>query len=233
MKNFLAAIREIKIDLPTLGIFAFALASTWSLYNLFNSSAIHPTWLYWIPAALCEVVTAWLTQHVVSAVYQITRSNITNQDRRFFKIVAGVSGALVLPTFIASILANWYEFQGQVWLALLFPVAVAGCAVGAQIPRSVAQHRRGKSDEGKAELRKVKRERDEVRAELARLRAESAQSRQLRRADKTAYANICAGLNGGTAPTTPRGVNDLLNDEGYYAVPDSTARTWAKKGETP
>lgn len=272
MKNFLATVRKIKLpdppDLPTLGIFAFALASTWSLYNLFNSSAIHPTWLYWIPAVLVEVVTAWLTGHIVEAVHQLTRSNALKQDLRFFRIVAIVSSGLVIPTFGASILANLYEFQGQWWLALLFPVGVVGCAIGAQIPRSVARYKSAGDDKSKTELRKIRGELKQSRAELKQVRAEFAQANTeikrlgdlhtkrvdalriseerlaqvreeltrakqrsvFKRADKTAYTNICAGLNG-SAPTTPRGVNDLLNEQGYYAVPDSTARTWAKKGE--
>ena len=216
MKNLSAITR--KLDLPTVGIFAFALASTWSLYQFVNNHAIHQTWLYWIPAALVEIVTAWLTKHAVEAVYQVTRSNLPKQDKRFFRIVLVSAIALVIPTFVTSILANLYEFNGQIWLALLFPVAVAGCAIGAQIPRSVARYTNAGDDDSKAELRTI-------RTELKQARAELEQSHTLKRADKTAYAELCAGMNG-NVPGTVRAVQDFLNERGFYAVPDSTARNW-------
>lgn len=259
MKNILAAIREIKkIDLPTLGIFAFALASTWSLYNLFNSSAIHPTWLYWIPAVLVEVVTAWLTGYIVEAVHQLTRSNAPKQDLRFFRIVAIVSSGLVIPTFGASILANLYEFQGQWWLALLFPVGVVGCAIGAQIPRSVERYKSAGDDKSKAELRKVKRERDDYRTTLKQERAEVARldGLSLKRVEQLSKSEeILARVReelartkqrlilkhptradyesicagmNGDKPASAQAVNDALNDAGFYSKPDSTARTWIR-----
>jgi len=260
MKPSPAARRRVKLpDLPTIGIFAFALASTWSLYQFFNNHAIHPTWLYWIPAALVEIVTAWLTMHIIRAVYKLTRSNALKQDLRFYKIVAIVSTVLVAPTFIASVAANRYEFQGQFWLALLFPVAVVGCAIGEQIPRSVERHQSAGDDKSKQELRKTKRELATERAERKRIEpllvrkieqlrtseevvdmlrnslrnteqehAELAQSRQLKRADKTVYAELCAGLNG-TAPGDAQGANDLLNDNGYYSKSDGTVRNWARE----
>jgi len=204
-------------DLPTLGIFAFALASTWALYQFFINAAVHPTWLYWIPAALVEIVTAWLTKHAVEAMYQITRSKTLKQDKRFFKIVAGVSIALCVPTFVASVQANLYEFAGQFWLALLFPIAVIGCAIGAQIPRSVVRHTSEKTDVGKAELRSL-------RAELRQMK----QARQMKPPSAAVYSQLCADMNG-NLPTTARAVNKLLNDHGHYAAPDRTAASWIRK----
>lgn len=230
-------------DLPTIGIFSFALASTWALFQYFNSHALHPTPLYWIPAALVEVVTAWLTKHAIEAFYQITRSNITKQDRRFFWIVGVLTTILSVPTLAASVLANLYEFNGQVWLALLFPTAVVGCAIGAQIPRSVVRYQSAGENKHKQQLHDAVRKLTEMRAELAqikasrtelvdhnrleieRMRAETEQERAFKRAKGTDYKQLCANMNG-DKPDTAQAVNDLLNVKGYYSVADSTARSW-------
>ena len=216
MTRITTALTWLKSSLPDLGIFAFALASTWALYQLFNNSARHPTILYIAPAALVEIVTAWLMKNATSAAYQFTRSRITKQDRRFHLIILSACLVLAAPTIVASTLANGYEFNGSVWLALLFPAASVGCAVGGAIPRTIARHERGKTDENKAEVR-------ELREKLRALRT----SRQLREPERTDFEQICASLNG-KSPRTARGVNKLLNDNGFYSVADSTARSWAK-----
>jgi len=208
------AISKIKLpDLPTLGIFAFALASTWSLYQFFNNHAIHPTWLYWIPAVLVEIVNAWLTQQAVGALYIVTRSNAQKQDKRFYGIVALISGVLCIPTFVASVQANLFEFGGEFWLALLFPVAVIGCAIGAQIPRSVERY--------KSERDADKARRDAAKAASAAAKAakvapvvEIAAARPLGVADFRAWA---AGLNGGGADVTLTDAVDAMVERGLDA----------------
>jgi len=154
----------LKSSLPDLGIFAFSLASTWALYQLFVNSAQHPTLLYILPAALVEIVTAWLVKNATAAIYQVTRSNIAKQDRRFHRVILCACVVLAAPTVVASVLANRYEFGGNAWLALLFPAAAIGCAIGGAIPRTVARHESAKTDE--------------VRAELKAARAKSAQLTQ-------------------------------------------------------
>ena len=206
----------LKHNLPDVGIFAFSLASTWALYQLFINSAQHPTALYALPAALVEIVTAWLMKNATDAAYQITRSNIAKQDRRFHRIILIACFVLAVPTLIVSVLANRYEFSGNVWLALLFPAASVGCAIGGTIPRAVARYKSAKSDEGKAEVR-------ELREKVQALRT----ARQLREPERADFEQICASLNGKT-PKTARGVNRLLNDNGFYAVADSTARSWTR-----
>ena len=246
-------LKKLKVpDLPTLGIFAFALASTWALGQYFNANAVHPTPLYWLPAALVEIVTAWLTKHAVESFYQVTRSNISKQDKRFFTVVAIAAAALATPTIAASIAANLYEFNGQVLLSLLFPVAVVGCAVGAQIPRSVSRHKSADGAQHRAELSKVRADLRTSRADLAQSRAivaqsgakhsaelehiraqaaqdveQAAQRGAMKEPNSAIYARLCAGLNGG-APSTAQDVNKLLNDSGYYSVAGSTARSWSK-----
>ena len=225
-------LKSLELDLPTVGIFAFALASTWSLFQFFNDNALHPTVLYWIPAALVEVVTAWLAKNAIEAFYQVTRSNIAKQDRRFFWIVGITTTVLTIPTLAASVQANLYEFRGQWWLALLFPVAVVGCAIGAQIPRSVERHESAGDDKRKAELRNVRAELKQAlgekvqeRAAWEQERARLAQTHAMKRASRADFEKICTGPNG-NRPDGVRAVNDLLNESGFYAVPDSTARSW-------
>ena len=206
----------LKASLPDVGIFAFSLASTWALYQLFTNSAQHPTLLYVLPAALVEIVTAWLMKNATDTAYQLTRSRITKQDRRFHVIILCACIILAVPTIAASVLANRYEFGGNVWLALLFPTAAVGCAIGGTIPRTVARYEGTKTDEHKAEMKAL-------RDKLRDLRT----AEQLREPERTDFERICANLNGKT-PHTARGVNKLLNDNGFYAVADSTARSWIK-----
>ena len=179
MTRITAALTWLKSSLPDLGIFAFALASTWALYQLFNNSARHPTILYIAPAALVEIVTAWLMKNATSAAYQFTRSRITKQDRRFHLIILSACLVLAAPTIVASTLANGYEFNGSVWLALLFPAASVGCAVGGAIPRTIARHERGKTDESRAELKAARAQSAQLRQYLDELNEARAMEAQL------------------------------------------------------
>ena len=209
--------------LPTLGIFAFALASVWSLYQLFNNSALHPTALYWIPAALVELVTAWLAFQSVEAARQITRSNISKQDKKFAKLIFCLCISLAVPTFIVSFSANFYEFRGSIGLASLFPISCIACAVASAIPHIKTQAADTKVVE---ERDKAQRLRETVQV-LEQRCAELEQSRTMKEAGPDDYVRICAGLNG-NKPTKAREVNRLLQDNGYYALADSTAKSWVK-----
>jgi len=74
---------------------------------------------------------------------------------------------------------------------------------------------------------------NKLRAELKELRRENkelAQSRTMKEADRADYERLVRGMNGNT-PTDAREVNKLLQDNGYYARPDATARSWcARRG---
>lgn len=203
--------------LPTVGIFAFALASVWSLFQLFNNSALHPTPLYWIPAALVELVTAWLAYQAVEAVRKVTRSNISKQDRRFARIIFVLCVVLSIPTLAVSFTANRYEFQGNVGLSLLFPVSCIACAVASAIPHIKAQVVSGK-------VAGLRNENNDLRAQVRKLE----QLRAMREPTRADYDELCAGLNGNT-PQDARSVNRLLQDNGYYARPDATARSWCER----
>lgn len=210
--------------LPTIGIFAFALASVWSLFQLFNNSALHPTLLYWIPAALVEFVTAWLAYQAVEAARKVTRSNISEQDRRFARIIFILCVALSIPTLAVSFSANRYEFQGSVGLALLFPASCIACAVASAIPHIKEQVVDSKVAD---EREKTQKWRNRAR-ELEQRCAELEQSRTMKEAEYADYERLVAGMNG-NAPGDARAVNKLLQDNGFYARPDATARSWCER----
>jgi len=124
--------------LPIAGIVGFSLCSTWSLYQLFTIKAAHPTVLYWLPAFLVEIVTAWAVAQAVGGVRQLTRSNISKQDRRFFLIVTAAFALVALPLLSLSVWANTLEFS-NVFLGSAFPLASITCAIGAAVPEVVAR----------------------------------------------------------------------------------------------
>ena len=192
------------------------------------TEALHPTPLYWIPATLVEFVTAWLAYQAVEAAQKITRSNISKQDKRFAKLIFGMCVALATPTLVVSFAANRYEFRGHFGLALLFPASCIACAVASAIPHIKEQAVSSKVADERKETQKW---RDNARklgqrcTELEQRCSELAQARAMKKADAAIYREICAGMNG-DAPANAKEVNRLLNDCGYYAVSDSTARSW-------
>jgi len=46
LKHAPTLVAAIARNVPLAGIFAFALASVWSLFQMFNDNALHPTPLY-------------------------------------------------------------------------------------------------------------------------------------------------------------------------------------------
>lgn len=137
---------NLKRNLPLGGIVAFSLCSTWSLFQLLTKSAAHPTPLFWLPAVLVELVTAWAVYHVVEQARMVTRSNISKQDRRFYGLMLGAFAVVVIPTLGASVWANSLEF-GNVLLGVLFPVGSIGCAVGVALPDTMRRYERRKESE--------------------------------------------------------------------------------------
>ena len=135
--------------LPVVGILAFALCSTWSVYNLLNTHAAHPTALYWLPAVLVEIVTAWTVAQVVAQVRELTKTRLSKQDRRFYAIITGAFVLVAAPLVGLSVWGNAVEF-GNIFLGIIFPVSCIGCAVGAALPDVMATHRKRKEKEAEA-----------------------------------------------------------------------------------
>lgn len=136
-----------RVNLPTLGIFAFSLCSTWSLYHLFRGNALHPTPLYWLPSVLIELVTAWLVYQVVDLARKLTVSNTSKQDKRFYTVVLVLCAALVIPTLLTSVWANAREFGGNLALGIIMPVCAIACAVGMALPQATARYEQARANE--------------------------------------------------------------------------------------
>ncbi len=165
-------------------------------------------WLGWLYALAVEgtiAVCAWLT------LWKTTRT---------------WAWAGYILAVIASGLLNVAQVQPWsrdfgAWVYAVFPtVAQALLGFLARDAGTFTKRRDNDAVTGglRAELKQTKRE-------LAQVIETAAQSRTLKRAKKADFVNLCAGLNG-SAPDTRQAVNDLLNEHGYYAVADSTARTW-------
>lgn len=155
---------NIKERLPLVGIVAFSLCSVWSLYHLLADSAKHTSWLFWLPAVLVELVTAWAVYQVVEQTRRVTRSNISKQDRRFYGLVLAAFVVVAIPTLAASVWANTIEF-GHLLLGSLFPVGSIGCAIGVALPDTVARYearREAEAGERKAERTRRKRRRKQA-----------------------------------------------------------------------
>jgi len=155
--------------IPILGIVAFSLCSTWALFNLFHGAALHPTPLYWLPAVLVELVTAGIVSQIVSVVRSLTKSNISKQDRRFFRVIVLWLLVVALPLLSLSVSANALEFR-NVLLGVVFPLASIGCAVLAAIPGSLEKFEQQRAQERK--------EQDEERKEKERERQHEADLQQ-------------------------------------------------------
>lgn len=160
-------LRDFTERLPIAGIVAFSLCSTWSLFNLFYGAAKHPTPLYWLPAVLVELVTAWVVAQVVSNVRSLTKSNISKQDRRFYTIVTGAFVLVAGPLVALSTWANTLEFDNLL-LGTTFPVASIGCAIGAALPDAVSKFERKRAEE-RRERRRKRRERRKERQHREKL----------------------------------------------------------------
>jgi hypothetical protein len=163
-------INDLTRHLPAGGIVAFSLCSTHSVYQSLTANAQHPTALFWLPAVLVELVTAWIVHQVVRQVRQVTRSNISKQDRRFYTIMLIAFVILAIPTLGVSVWANAVEFS-NVLLGLLFPVASMACAVGAALPQTVETYR--KQTEADRKEAAARRKASEAQRKQAAIEAEA------------------------------------------------------------
>ena len=164
-------------------------------------------WLGWAYAiavdfaiALCAFYTRWATTRRWASVGYI--------------VFVLASGALNV-----AYIAPWTHDPGA-WVYALFPTGAQALLgfLARDAGRLVKRREAGEAEE-------------KLRGQLRELRNENkllAQARRIREPDRADYEQLCADLNGNT-PTTAREVNKLLQDNGFYARPDSTAGSWCAK----
>lgn len=170
---------NIKRHLPIAGIVAFSLCSTTSIYHLLASHALNPSPVLWLPAVLVELVTAWAVYQIVEQARQVTKSNISKQDKRFYSGILGAFGAVALPMLGTSVWANSVEFQSII-LGALFPIASVACAVGAALPDATQKYSQAKANERQSNA-KEREERAKERQAKAKESQEQANREQARR----------------------------------------------------
>lgn len=147
--------------LPYIGIVAFAASSVNALGYFFIGHAQHKSNVYWAAAILVEGFTAWLVSAAVGEIHHLTRSRISEQDRRFHRVIFGLYVGFLIPTLAVSCFANYAEFRDSFWLGVLFPSLCVACAAGAAMPSTVASYEARRQEEKE----KAKREREEKQAE--------------------------------------------------------------------
>lgn len=182
--------------LPVVGIVAFSACSVNSVAQLLFDQAQHDTPILWGAAALVELTTAWLVYQVVELGHQVTRSNISKQDRRFYGGMLLVFLALAGPSLGLAVWANAIEFN-SVALGFVFPLLSAVCAVGAALPETTARFERAKATarqeaEAKRKERALERQRAEMEAATERKQVEAA--RQLAEMERQRLGNTLATL---------------------------------------
>jgi DNA-binding transcriptional ArsR family regulator len=180
-------IKAIMDRLPIVGIIAFSLASTWNLFYLFTTHAAHPGLIFWAPAVMVELVTAGLVYYAVDLVRKTLLSNISIQDRRFYRVMLVTNLVLVIPSLGLSVWANTSEF-GTVALGAMFPLMAVACAVFLGIPDAMNKRRDAQEKEKKDTQRKQaeSRRKAEQAAEKEIARARQARERQIHSMGKAA-----------------------------------------------
>ena len=134
--------------LPVAGIIAFSGCSVKALYHWMHGWSKNPHWWYWVAALLVEGATAWLVWSMVDTIRTLTRSRLSKQDKRFYRIILLLFVSLSVPSLTASVVANFVEFRGNPLLAVLFPVLAVASAVGTGLPDVVKRYEQ-KKEEGK------------------------------------------------------------------------------------
>lgn len=171
-------------------------------------------WLYALAVDGAIVVCAWLT------LWKTTRT---------WAWVGYVLAVIASGVLNVAQVRPWSRDFGA-WVYAVFPT-VAQALLGF-LARDAGTFTKSRDSDARvadlrAELKQARAELTGARAEYEQELARLAQARTFKRADKSVYVQLCASLNG-NAPADVQAVQDLLNDSGYYAVPGSTARTWAK-----
>ena len=216
MKRLESLARNLSI--PLVGIVAFALASVWSLFQLFYTSALHPTLLYWLPAVLVEFVTAWLVYQAIESLRVALDTKATKRDRRFHLVLFALCAVLSAPTLAVSFSANRFEFQNHVGLALLFPVSCVACAVATAIPhvkaRQVDERLKATRDELRTEREMHKETRDKLQ--------EAQKPRVLVEPSPADFERVREGLNGNHSAWQ---FNIALTRAGFLPMSEGTIRS--------
>jgi len=179
---------NIKERLPLVGVIVFAMGSVHSLRQMFGAWAQHDNpWLFWPLAVAIELTTAIIVWKLVETLRVVTKTHQTDENRRFYGILAGVLGILALPSLATSVVANYIEFNGNYGLALLCPVMAVACAVMAAVPEAESRFQKMKEMERKrAEARRKeraaaeerKRQQAEARRQQQEMEAEAERKRQ-------------------------------------------------------
>ena len=179
---------NIKERLPLAGVVTFAMGSVHSLRQMFGAWAQHDNpWLFWPLAAAIELTTAIIVWQLVGTLRVVTKTHQTDENRRFYGILAGVLGVLALPSLATSVIANYVEFGGNYGLALLCPVMAVACAVMAAIPEAENRFQEMKEAERKraetkrkerAAAKEAKRQAAEARRQQQEMEAEAGRKRQ-------------------------------------------------------
>ncbi len=172
-------------------------------------------WLGWAYAiavdlaiAVCAYYTRWATTRRWASIGYIS-----------FVVASGMLNV--------AHLRPWTHDLGA-WVYALFPTgAQALLGFLARDAGRLTKKREAGEIETKlrAQLRMLRKEHTEQSAALHSDIDRLAQAHTMKRAKRPDFENLCAGLNG-DRPGDVRAVNDLLNERGFYAVPDSTARSW-------
>jgi len=178
---------NIKERLPLVGVIVFAMGSVHSLRQMFGIWAQHDNpWLFWPLAAAIEL-TAIIVWQLVETLRVVTKTRQTDENRRFYGILAGVLGVLALPSLATSVVANYIEFSGNYGLALLCPVMAVACAVMAAVPEAENRFQEMKERERKraeakrkekAAEKERKRQQAEARRQQQEMEAEGERKRQ-------------------------------------------------------
>ena len=135
--------------LPVAGIIAFSGCSVKALYHWMHGWSKNPHWWYLVAALLVEGATAWLVWSMVDTIRTLTRSRLSKQDKRFYRIILLLFVSLSVPSLTASVVANFVEFRGNPLLAVLFPVLTVASAVGTGLPDVVKRYEQKKEEDKK------------------------------------------------------------------------------------
>ena len=146
--------------------------------------------------------------------------------------------AIDASIIVCAWLTRWKTTGRWAWIGYLLSVLASGLMNVAQVrPWSrewfawvyavfptVAQSLLGFLARDAGQFTKSRSSNDEVVQLRAKVR-ELEKGRTMKEPTRADYLELCAGLNG-NMPTNARSVNKLLQDHGYYARPDATARSW-------
>jgi hypothetical protein len=143
LKKYLTT-ENIKRAIPYLGIVAFSWSSVHALADYLNSRSRNPSPRYEVSSYLIELFSAFIIGMLVNEVRIATwsiGSGRTKERRRMARILVPFITALVIPSVWVSVVANRYEFQGDILLGSLFPSLCVSSAIAAGLYDSLKAKR--------------------------------------------------------------------------------------------